>query len=565
MSLLGTLSIAGSALAAQQAALQVTSNNIANASDPNYSNEVVDLTPAFDTNENGQYIGSGVDIADIQRQVDESLNSRLASSVSDNNTATTIQNWAGQIQSVFGALNQQSLSTSMNTFFNDWSTLANNPTDTGQRQVVIQDGENLAQQFNSLDSQLNGIGTTLNSTVGSTVNQINQLTTQLASLNQQIASSNTGEGQDNSLLDERDATIQQLSTYVNVNSLIQPNGTVNVYIGSMPVVSASTANALTVQNTEVDGSEQSTIMFANNSGSAPVTGGQLGGLLSVQSTLSTTLNSVNSIANNLISSLNQLHASGQGTSNFTSVTGTTQVKDPTQPLDNSAAGIPFTVSNGSFVVSVTDAATGQTSSTLIPVQLGSGATSPTTLNSLVASLNGISGIQASDAGGFLSISSSSPDYTFSFSQDSSGVLSALGVNTFFSGSNAGNIAVNQTVANNPAFVAASGNGNPADNTTALAISQLADQPVAGLNNQSIDDSYNSLVSQIGTTVSNATNDATATSNIQQALQAQQQSVSGVSVDNEAINMIQQQRVYQGASLLISTVNQMMQSLLTAMQ
>ena len=73
MSLLSALSISGSALAAQQAALQVTSNNIANASDPNYAVEDVNLTPAFDTNENGQYIGTGVDIQSITRQVDESL------------------------------------------------------------------------------------------------------------------------------------------------------------------------------------------------------------------------------------------------------------------------------------------------------------------------------------------------------------------------------------------------------------------------------------------------------------------------------------------------------------
>src|ERR1700693_2874494 len=98
MSLNGALNIGGSALSTAQAALQVTGNNISNVGNPNYSREVGILS---DTPEEqltpGMFIGTGVDLSSIQRQVDESLNSRLNSSITDNQAANTTQQWSGQI------------------------------------------------------------------------------------------------------------------------------------------------------------------------------------------------------------------------------------------------------------------------------------------------------------------------------------------------------------------------------------------------------------------------------------------------------------------------------------
>jgi flagellar hook-associated protein 1 FlgK len=70
-----------------------------------------------------------------------------------------------------------------------------------------------------------------------------------------------------------------------------------------------------------------------------------------------------------------------------------------------------------------------------------------------------------------------------------------------------------------------------------------------------------MISGIATTGATANGNASSTQDIVQALQTQQQNVSGVSLDQETVNMLQQQRSYQGAAMFISTVNQMMQSLL----
>src|SRR5208282_4150535 len=129
MSLSGALNIGSSALSTSQAALQVTGNNIANVGNPNYSREVsvVSDDPAQEIS-SGVYIGTGVDLSAIQRQSDESLNGRLNSAMSDNEAATTTQNWSSQIETVFNPLGTQSLDTQLNTFMSDWTQLANDPT-----------------------------------------------------------------------------------------------------------------------------------------------------------------------------------------------------------------------------------------------------------------------------------------------------------------------------------------------------------------------------------------------------------------------------------------------------
>src|SRR5580658_86751 len=187
MSLIGALDAGSTALAAQQATIQVVGNNIANAANPNYDEETANLTETPSTQFSaGVSIGTGVDLTSVQRQVDDALNERLRSSMSDNSSATTSQTWLTQVESAFNALSGQDVGSQMNTFLSDWSNLANDPTDTGQRQVVLQDGQNLATGFQSLQGQLNDLQSNISSQLAGQTSVANNLAQQIASLNQQI-------------------------------------------------------------------------------------------------------------------------------------------------------------------------------------------------------------------------------------------------------------------------------------------------------------------------------------------------------------------------------------------
>ncbi len=561
MSLNGALNIAGSALQASQIALQVTGNNIANVGNANYTREVAVASETPDQElQPGMYVGTGVDITAIQRQVDESLNGRLNSAMSDNEAATTTQNFSGQIENVFNALGSQSLDSQLTTFTNDWSQLANDPSSITQRQTIIQDGQTLAQQFNGYENQLQTIQTSIGSDLTSLSANASQLAQQIATLNQQISTSQGPAGSDSQLEDQRDAAVQQLSQLVNIQTVNQGNGTVNLYIGSEPLVVGTTADSIQVQENQVNDQPVYSLVFGSDNGPVPATSGQLGADLSAQTQLNQVQQQFNNLAGGLIFGLNSIYASGQGLNGYSSVSSTNEDLDPTAALNSTAAGLPYQPVNGSFVVTTTNTQTGLASSTLVPVNL-TGQPTDTTLNSLAASLNAIPNVSATIQNGQLTIASTNPSMQISFSQDSNHVLAALGINSFFTGTDAGDIAVNSQVANDPSLIAASQNGDPGDNSNALAIAGFPSTTQSLLGNQSWTDSYNNLIGNIANTTAAAASNVNSTQDIVQTLQTQQQNVSGVSLDQETINMLSEQRSYQGAAMFVSTVNQMMQSLI----
>src|SRR6185369_18008549 len=107
---------------AQQTALQVTGNNIANAGTDGYTREVAHLTPGGpQVVGNGQFLGTGVNVDAIQRQANDAINQSLRDATSDQNAAQTLDTLLSQVESTFGALNDGDLSSRMNDFFNSFS------------------------------------------------------------------------------------------------------------------------------------------------------------------------------------------------------------------------------------------------------------------------------------------------------------------------------------------------------------------------------------------------------------------------------------------------------------
>src|SRR3954471_12428065 len=164
MSLIGALNIGGNALAVQQAALQVTGNNISNAGNADYTRQTSSLSPSPDQQlRPGIFIGTGVDLTSVQRQIDEALEGRIRSSVSDNESANQMQQWLGRVEATFNELSDQDLSTQLSTFFNSWSNLANKPQDVGLRQIVVQNGQGVASFMQHLRSPLSDLQNDANS------------------------------------------------------------------------------------------------------------------------------------------------------------------------------------------------------------------------------------------------------------------------------------------------------------------------------------------------------------------------------------------------------------------
>jgi flagellar hook-associated protein 1 len=145
--------------------------------------------------------------------------------------------------------------------------------------------------------------------------------------------------------------------------------------------------------------------------------------------------------------------------------------------------------------------------------------------------------------------------------DTAGILTALGLNTFFSGSNAGDIQVNQNLVNDPNQFAASRTGQPGDNTNLQRMFALENQPLLANGTATLGQFYDTMVSNAGSQVQELTQQQTALQTVGQQLSTQQQSLSGVDPNQELVNMLQYQRSFQLSARYVTVINDAMTDLL----
>jgi flagellar hook-associated protein 1 FlgK len=131
---------------------------------------------------------------------------------------------------------------------------------------------------------------------------------------------------------------------------------------------------------------------------------------------------------------------------------------------------------------------------------------------------------------------------------------------FFTGSDAANIGVNDALANDPSAFQASSTGQPGDNGVVLAMAQLADTALPDLNNQTMSQYYSQAVGSFGSSLQSVNEQLTNSTSVAQMLTTQRASASGVNTDTEMTNLLQFQKAYEASAELISTVNEMLSTL-----
>src|SRR5258705_13377720 len=390
MSLVSALNIGKSALAVHQAAIQVTSNNVANAGNTDYTRQTPHIVPGGEQLYNpGVFLGTGLNLDAVQRQIDESLQARIRSSISDSESATSRQQWLSRVETIFHELGNDDLSTQLSTFFNSWSDLANKPQDVGLRQIVIQNGDSLAGSLRDIRTQLDGVRTDMDKRLTTIAGDANSLADQVAYLNEQISTSEAGAGASaNALRDQRDAILSQLSKLMDIKTQHTANGMINVLVGSDPLVLGNTNRGVGF-STESNGDQLIPKLFIKaDNGTLNVTSGTIGGLLGLRAEVQSTTDQVDSLAGNLIFELNKIHSSGQGLEGLSQVTASNAVADTSAALNSTDADLDFPPSNGSFVIHVKQKGTGLVTSTLINVDLDRLNNNDTTLDDLRGSLRG---------------------------------------------------------------------------------------------------------------------------------------------------------------------------------
>jgi flagellar hook-associated protein 1 len=426
--LFSALNIAVSAMEAEQGALEVSSNNIANVNTPGYSREVPVLQENPPVDLANLQFGTGVTLSSVQSIRDNILELRLNQETSQQNLLDTQVNGLNQIQALFNDPAGSGLQTVISNFFNSFQQLAADPSSSNDREAVIIAGQTLATAFNQAANALTTQQQSLDQSVVQSVSQVNDLTSQIASLNQQIAASQSAGTGSGVLVDQRTQLIRQLSQLMNVSVTDEGNGAVTVTAanGAALVVGNQSFN-LSTQTNPATGFHD--VFYQGTDITSAIQSGQLGGQIELRDTeIPSVLSSLDTLASGIANAVNATSTAGFDA--------------------NGNPGVNF----------------------FVPPAAGPGA--------------------------------------------------------------AANLAVAIT---NPSLVAASSDGTSGSNGNANALAALANQNIVG--GQTPTDYYASLVAQIGNDASAAQTQQQSESLVLQQLQDQRGSVSGVSLNEEAANLI----------------------------
>ncbi|MDA8333844.1 MAG: flagellar hook-associated protein FlgK [Peptococcaceae bacterium] len=589
------INLADTAIQTATQDINVTGQNIANAATPGYTEEVPQNTatdpytvPMLNNPVPGQ-VGTGVEVKQITRSVDPWVNQQV------NNSDSILSYWKNltdqlQVaQTAFQEPTPNGLQSAMDNFFNSWQTLSEDPTNMGARATVVNDAQELINDFHTGSGLLSQTAANIQGQMQNEVVSINSMAAQIAALNQKIASVTAQGEQPNTLEDNRDLLVSQLAQLAPVS--VTPvagaggldTGAVNVSIYGEQVVTGSTV-ALSVTLPGPNAGNQNILDFySGNTLSATVSltspptsyadSGGLTGLETARRNTDNYLGQLDTLAYNLVQEVNMQHqqgANGQALVTDGSTTITAGSFD-LQVGGGTTVTVSFTNTVGTnlgllqgMAAAVNSASDGVTATVVTDPQAGTSYLNVVSSTSVPTSIT-LSDVSGGDA---VAYTGGSQGYTstYDYNGNAGGLFFAsLGPTVAGSATNIGlstNISPNADGANPnlDAIAAAATSTDPRDGTNALALANLQNAAWSGLNNTTFDGYYQTTTETVGAGVQNATQMQTTAQATNTQLVNMQQSVSGVSTDQEMAQLVQYQYAYQAAAQFLLVQNNILNTL-----
>ena len=459
------LEIGRRALGAQQAALNATSHNIANANTPGFSRRQANLQSAVSGISGG--IGSGVDLGSVERQrsrfldaqvrVEQQVLGRWDSLERSMQSIELIFNepagaGSSEAGTIFNEPSGTGMSGSLSRFWNAWQDLANVPESGAARAALRQEGVFLTEMLHQYNDQLLDTHQELNSSIIDEVEEINEILDQLATINREIPRANFEGGSAADLEDHRDQLLDQLSFKVDISAIEKPNGQVSVLLSGHNLVEQDQAVHLRVRHLSRGGLPIAQLSFEDDGTVADVREGRLQGLMEARDEIIPSIVvRLDEIASGMVEEVNLIHQKSFGS--------------------NGSTGLDF------------------------------------------------------------------------FNADQV---------------NASNIVLDDAILDDLGNIAASEDGGIGDNGAALAISQLRNKRMLAGGTATIDSFYYELLGDVGARSKQAQTMAENHRLLESQLENRRQSVIGVSLNEEAAQLVLFQRAYQAAARMVSIVDDLLE-------
>jgi flagellar hook-associated protein 1 FlgK len=457
------LEIGRRALVANQEALDVTGHNIANASTPGYSRQVVRLTettpfapPSFARPKMPGMIGTGVTVASVERMKNEFVEDELRAESQATGRWKTRRDLLSEVELITTEPSDSGLRSSLDAFWTSLQDLSVHPDQGSARSLVKQRGQALADTFKHTYAQLSQLQDSINKSVAVKVDEVNQLTGQIANLNGQIVTATAAGLQPNDLKDQRDLLVQNLSKLVDVRLVQGKAGDVTVSVAGTLLVDGKDAWRLSAVP-DPGNANYYQVKFASTGTPVQIGDGELRGLLEMRDTVVADYkNQINTLAAAVVTRVNAQHQAG-------------------------------------------------------------------------FDLNGNAGV------------------------------------AFFTGTNATDMNLNGVISADVSRIAAAATGAPGpaapgDGRNAQALANVKKLTVMA-GGMSLDTYFQAFISQLGVDSKAAATQSSNQEALLNNLQQQQQAASGVSLDEEMVNLVQYQHGYNAAARVISTMDAMIDTVI----
>lgn len=452
MSIASTLSIAKSALATHQRALDVTGHNIANAATPGYTRQRLEITPHVPLRTPQGTIGRGVTDLGVFAHRDVFLDGAVRRETAVSSGAATLRDQLARLEAVFGEPSETGLGTTLDRFFNSWNDLANDPASGAARAAVQQAGSHLSSQMATLADRIDAVDRNAREQLRSTVAEINSIAQRVAELNRKIPSAGGVNGTAPDLEDERGRLLDRLSELTDVRVLERADGTVGVIAAGTLLVDGPITQKLETR-------------------------GLPGGGLGV------------AVEGNAL---------------------------PLKPQGGAIAGF----------VELTERAIPQVRADLDQLAAA-----------LVAEVNALHQT-GTTAGGATGVSFFDP-----------------------AGTTARTMSLSAAVAGSADMIVTGASGLPGDGAIALQLSGMRNSPIVSLGGRSAGDFYIRIVTDLAARVQDAEMEASAAGILASNAQAQRAGITGVSIDEEMVALIQHQQAFAAAARLVTVADEMLSELL----
>lgn len=611
MSLFSALNTGRTGLNASQTAVSTTSHNIANANNESYTRQRVMFEASTPFHTQPGDIGTGVSVTSIVRIHDEFVYTRLKSTANALSYDSYSQQSLKEIAQYFPDLQEVGVAADLTNYFNAWNDLASNASEGAQKISLVQTASTLTQNIQTSRETLRALQNSINEQLKTSLEEVNSIGARIADLNAQIGNIESVKGNNaNDLRDQRDeleltlAKLLDFSVFkgqIISDNTIDPNMTdqgMDYYlnIAGNSFIDGATFHPLVIDNVNNESNYYSVYAEIQDGTrynmTEKISGGKIGAMLDLRGRvvdptvkggfpqdgkIQGYIDDLDTFAQTLITETNNLYArsaqSQMQTPLMEGVANDTTLKNAYSNIQAGTFDVIIYNNQGqevarkSITVSSTTTMNDSTYSKSILDQINTSSDDNNDNNALNDVDDYFTATFVEDGSFALSPKNGLTGYKIAIEDHGTNFPGAVGISQFFSGTDASNIDVKSEFKKDPSSMQGYSAPISGNNTVANAMVQMQYEKLnfyrkdGSTATESMEGFYRYITTKIGTDGEKAISSFNSSSALYNTVYTEYQSISGVNIDEELVNLMKFQTGYNANAKVISTIDQMLDTLL----